>query len=113
MTDQDQIRTNSVPDRPLPGVAPGTQPATASRTNQQTTRQVRFDSRHIMIYREHQRAFTRQNGPAWTFEIRTPGRSSYPVIVSLTPTTTLKQEPGQKIPIATTKDGPKVKQSDA
>ena len=66
-----------------------------------------------MIYREHQRAFMRQNGPAWTFEIRMPGRSSYLGIVSLTPTTTLKQEPGQKILIATAGDSPTVKQSDA
>ncbi|WP_125616625.1 hypothetical protein [Specibacter cremeus] len=58
-------------------------------------------------------AFTRQSGPAWSFEILTPGRSLYPVIVSLTPPTALNQDPAGKPFIARGKDAPTAKHCDA
>jgi hypothetical protein len=66
-----------------------------------------------MIYREHQRGLTRQNGPAWSFEILTPGRSSYRIIVSLTPPPALNQDPAAKTLLVTGKDAPTVKHCDA
>ncbi|WP_427131100.1 hypothetical protein [Pseudarthrobacter sp. S9] len=66
-----------------------------------------------MIYREHQRALYASERPGVDLRNLTPGRSSYPVIVSLTPPTALNQDTPGKTCIVTGKDAPTAKPCDA
>jgi len=66
-----------------------------------------------MIYREHQRVPYASERPGVNLRNLTPGRSSYPVIVSLTPPTTLNQVPTAKTSIVTGKDAHTAKHCDA
>ncbi|KRE52950.1 hypothetical protein ASG92_25105 [Arthrobacter sp. Soil736] len=66
-----------------------------------------------MIYREHQRGLYASERPGVDLRNLMPGRSSYPVIVSLTPPTTLNQDPTARIRIVTGKDAPTAKHRDA
>jgi len=66
-----------------------------------------------MIYREHQRGLYASERPGVNLRNLTPGRSSYPVIVSLTPPTTLNQDPTAKNSIVTGKDAHTAKHCDA
>ncbi|MEC5204959.1 hypothetical protein [Arthrobacter sp. MP_M7] len=66
-----------------------------------------------MIYREHQRVPYASERPGVNLRNLTPGRSSYPVIVSLTPPTALNQDTPGKTCIVTGKDAPTAKHCDA
>jgi len=66
-----------------------------------------------MIYREHQRGLYASERPGVDLRNLTPGRSSYPVIVSLTPPTTLNQDIRRKTCIVTGTDAPTAKHCDA
>ena len=58
------IRAKAITDhaRPRPPPRPQTAPTTWARNPPEP--KVQLDNNRIMTYREHQRAFTRQNGPA-------------------------------------------------
>ena len=66
-----------------------------------------------MIYGEHQRGLYASERPCVNLRNLTPGRSSYPVIVSLTPPTALNQDTTGKTCIVRGKDAHTAKHCDA
>jgi hypothetical protein len=66
-----------------------------------------------MIYREHRRGLYASERPGVNLRNLTPGRSLYPVIVSLTPPTALNQDTTGNTCIVTGKDAPTAKHCDA